>query len=396
MPQNDLIYQKKNLPESLKRLGFILLGIGLALGLAGFLFDAQRVFFNYLLTFIFIMSIAVGSLFLIALEYIAGAEWSTPIRRIPEFFASSIPLLFVLVIPLLLNIHSIFEWSQKNVVAGDKILTGKSPYLNASFFVIRTILTIGIWSLFYFLFVRNSRRQDITKDQLLTKKNIKLSAIFIPVFAITVTLAAIDWLMSLAPHWFSTIFGIYFFAGSFVAALAAVTLAIILLKEKGYLHPRMTNEHLFSLGALQFTFINFWAYIAFSQFMLIWYANLPEETVWFIARWGGMWTYISLGLIFAHFLVPYAVLLSQPAKMDPKRLKFISIWILAAHALDLYWLIMPQVHTANAGILSIVFEFGFLIAAVGGFLLVFYFNAKKHNLVPVGDPKLEKGLNFRL
>ncbi|PIX94052.1 MAG: quinol:cytochrome C oxidoreductase, partial [Ignavibacteria bacterium CG_4_10_14_3_um_filter_37_18] len=133
MPQNDLIYQKKNLPESLKRLGFILLGIGLALGLAGFLFDAQRAFFNYLLTFIFIMSIAVGSLFLIALEYIAGAEWSTPIRRIPEFFASSIPLLFVLVIPLLLNIHSIFEWSQKNVVAGDKILTGKSPYLNASF-----------------------------------------------------------------------------------------------------------------------------------------------------------------------------------------------------------------------------------------------------------------------
>ncbi|NCS80538.1 MAG: quinol:cytochrome C oxidoreductase [Ignavibacteria bacterium CG_4_8_14_3_um_filter_37_9] len=396
MPQNDLIYQKKNLPESLKRLGFILLGIGLALGLAGFLFDAQRAFFNYLLTFIFIMSIAVGSLFLIALEYIAGAEWSTPIRRIPEFFASSIPLLFVLVIPLLLNIHSIFEWSQKNVVAGDKILTGKSPYLNASFFVIRTILTIGIWSLFYFLFVRNSRKQDVTKDQLLTKKNIKLSAIFIPVFAITVTLAAIDWLMSLAPHWFSTIFGIYFFAGSFVAALAAVTLAIILLKEKGYLHPRMTNEHLFSLGALQFTFINFWAYIAFSQFMLIWYANLPEETVWFIARWGGMWTYISLGLIFAHFLVPYAVLLSQPAKMDPKRLKFISIWILAAHALDLYWLIMPQVHTANAGILSIVFEFGFLIAAVGGFLLVFYFNAKKHNLVPVGDPKLEKGLNFRL
>ncbi|PIS44917.1 MAG: quinol:cytochrome C oxidoreductase [Ignavibacteria bacterium CG08_land_8_20_14_0_20_37_9] len=396
MPQNDLIYQKKNLPESLKRLGFILLGIGLALGLAGFLFDAQRAFFNYLLTFIFIMSIAVGSLFLIALEYIAGAEWSTPIRRIPEFFASSIPLLFVLVIPLLLNIHSIFEWSQKNVVVGDKILTGKSPYLNASFFVIRTILTIGIWSLFYFLFVRNSRKQDVTKDQLLTKKNIKLSAIFIPVFAITVTLAAIDWLMSLAPHWFSTIFGIYFFAGSFVAALAAVTLAIILLKEKGYLHPRMTNEHLFSLGALQFTFINFWAYIAFSQFMLIWYANLPEETVWFIARWGGMWTYISLGLIFAHFLVPYAVLLSQPAKMDPKRLKFISIWILAAHALDLYWLIMPQVHTANAGILSIVFEFGFLIAAVGGFLLVFYFNAKKHNLVPVGDPKLEKGLNFRL
>jgi len=396
MSQNDLIYKKKNLPESLKRLGFLLVGIGLALGLAGFLFDAQRAFFNYLLSFVFIMSIGVGSLFLITLEYIAGADWSSPLRRVPEFFASSIPLLFILVIPLLLNTHSIFEWAHKDVVAGDKILTGKSPFLNVPFFIIRTVVIIGVWSLFYYLCTKNSHKQDVTKDQLLTKKNIKLSAIFIPVFAITVTLSAIDWMMSLAPHWFSTIFGVYFFSGSFVAALAAITLAVILLKEHGYLHPRMKDEHYFSLGALLFTFINFWAYIAFSQFMLIWYANLPEETVWFIARWGGMWTYISLGLIFVHFLVPYAVLLSQPAKMDPKRLKFISIWILAAHVLDLYWIIMPQVHSAKAGVFTIVFEFGFLIAAVGLFLLIFYFNAKKHNLVPVGDPKLEKGLNFRL
>jgi len=396
MTHHDLVYQKKNLPESLKRLGFLLLIIGLVLGSAGFLFDAQRAFFNYLLAFVFIMSIAVGSLFLIALEYLTGAEWSTPIRRIPEFLASFIPVLFILVIPLLLNVHSIFEWSHTEVVSGDKILTGKSPYLNTTFFTIRTLVTIGIWSLFYFLFIKNSRKQDSTKDQLLTKKNNKLSAVFMPIFAITITVSAIDWMMSLEPHWFSTIFGVYFFAGSFVAALAAVTLATVLLMEKGFLHPRMNKEHLFSLGALQFTFINFWAYIAFSQFMLIWYANLPEETFWFLGRWGGMWTYVSLGLLFAHFLVPYAMLITQPSKMDPKRLKFISIWILGARAVDLYWLIMPQVHSAKAGALTVVFEFGFLIAAVGGFLLVFYFNAKKHNLVPVGDPKLEKGLNFRL
>ncbi|MCK9425766.1 MAG: quinol:cytochrome C oxidoreductase [Ignavibacteriaceae bacterium] len=396
MSQNDLVYQKKNLPDSLKRLGYLLLVIGLALGVAGFLFDAQRALFNYLLAFIFIMSIAVGSLFLVALEYIAGAEWSTPIRRVPEFLASFSPILIILVIPLLLNVHSIFEWSHKDIVAGDKILTGKSPYLNTTFFIGRTLFSIGVWSLFYFLFVRNSRKQDVTKDQLLTKKNIKLSAIFIPLFAITITISAIDWMMSLEPHWFSTIFGVYFFAGSVVAALAAVTLATVLLKEKGFLHPKMNNEHLFSLGALQFTFINFWAYIAFSQFMLIWYANLPEETYWFIGRWGGIWSYVSIGLIFVHFIVPYAVLLSQPAKMDQKKLKFISIWILCARVIDLYWLIMPQVHSAKAGVLTIFFEFGFLIAAVGGFLLVFYFNAKKHNLVPVGDPKLEKGLNFRL
>lgn len=396
MSHHDLVYQKKNLPESLKRLGSILVVVGLVLGVAGFIFDAQRALFDYLLAYVFIMSIAVGSLFLIALEYLAGAEWSTPIRRIPEFLSSLIPILFILVIPLLLNLRSIFEWSHPDVTSHDKILSGKSPYLNTTFFIIRTLFTVGIWSLFYFLFIGNSRKQDTSKDQSLTKKNNKLSAAFMPIFAITITVSAIDWMMSLEPHWFSTIFGIYFFAGSFVAALAAITLATVLLKEKGYLHPRMTNEHLFSLGALQFTFINFWAYIAFSQFMLIWYANLPEETFWFIGRWGGYWSYISLGLIFIHFLVPYAVLLTQPAKMDPKRLKFISVWILFAHVLDLYWLIMPQVHSAKAGVLTILFEFGFIIAAVGGFILVFYFSAKKQNLVPVGDPKLEKGLNFRL
>jgi len=396
MSQNDVTYQKKNLPESLKRLGLILVIFGLALGSGGFFFDAQRALFNYLLAYVFIMSIAVGSLFLVALEYLAGAEWSTPIRRIPEFYASMLPILFILVIPLLLNLHTIFEWSHKDVVEGDKILKGKSPYLNTSFFIVRTLFSVGIWSLFYFFFIGNSRKQDITKDQLLTKKNNRLSAVFMPVFAITITISAIDWMMSLEPHWFSTIFGIYFFAGSFVATLAAVTLATVLLMEKGYLHPKMNNEHLFSLGALQFTFINFWAYIAFSQFMLIWYANLPEETFWFIGRWAGIWPYVSIGLIFVHFLVPYAALITQPSKMDPKRLKFISIWILCARVLDLYWLIMPQVHSAKAGFFTIIFEFGFLISAVGGFILIFYVNAKKQNLVPIGDPKLQKGLNFRL
>jgi len=396
MSQNDLIYQKKELPENLKRLGFILVGVGLVLGIAGYFFDSQRALYNYLLAYVFVLSIAVGSLFIVALEYLAGAEWSTPLRRIPEFLASFIPVLLVLVIPLLLNVQSVFEWTRKDVLSHDKILSGKSPYLNTTFFMIRTVLSIGIWSLFYFLFVKNSRKQDSTKDQSLTKKNINYSAVFMPVFAITVTISGIDWLMSLSPHWFSTIFGVYFFAGSFVAALAAVTLAVVLLKEKGFLHPRLNNEHLFSLGALMFTFINFWAYIAFSQFMLIWYANLPEETFWFIQRWGGMWSVISIALIFVHFVIPYAVLLTQPAKMDPKRLKFISVWILAAHVLDLYWIILPQVNSAKAGALTIFFEFGFLIAAIGGMLIVFYLNGKKQNLVPIGDPKLEKGLNFRL
>lgn len=394
--QSNNSYTKKDLPLDLRNLGFTLLVGGIILGIIAFFLDETRAIFNYLLSFVFIVSIVVGCLFLVALEYVAGADWSTPIRRVSEFISSFIPLLVILVIPLLFSMHDLFHWTHEEAVESDKILQGKSPYLNTEFFIIRTVLFFVIWNLFYFIIIRNSRKQDKTGDQSLTKKNIIYSAIFIPLFAITITFFSIDWMMSLEPHWFSTIFGVYFFAGSVVGALAAVTLATVLLKEKGYLHPKMVNDHYYSLGALLFAFINFWGYIAFSQYLLIWYANLPEETFWFLARWEGGWIFMSIFLIIIHFVVPYSLLLSQPAKMDPKRLKFVSVWILFAHLIDLYWLIMPQMHSEKSGYFYTILEFAFPIAAIGGLILVFFFNSKKQNLVPVGDPKLDRGLNFRL
>ena len=305
----------------------------LVLGVAAFFVDHSRAVYNYLIAFTFMISIGVGALFLIALEYIVGADWSVPIRRVVEFFAATIPLLAILVIPLLLNVGELFHWSHPEAVAEDEILNAKAPYLNVTFFIIRVFVLIGLWSLFYFFFIRNSKKQDTTKDQKLTTINIRLSAIFIPIFAFTITISAIDWLMSIEPHWFSTIIGVYFFAGTVIAALAAVTLATVLLKENGYLHPAMTNDHLYSLGALIFAFVNFWGYIAFSQYMLIWYADLPEETFWFMQKWEGSWAIFSIGLIIIKFLVPYIVLVSQPSKMDPKKLKFISVWLVVCSSL---------------------------------------------------------------
>ncbi|HAB52469.1 MAG: quinol:cytochrome C oxidoreductase [Ignavibacteria bacterium RIFOXYB2_FULL_35_12] len=340
----------------------------------------------------FILSIGIGSLLLIALEYVGGADWSVPIRRVVEFLSSTIIFLPILVLPLVFSIHDIFHWAHTDVVAKDEILKAKSSYLNEAFFIIRVFAVLAVWGLFYYLLIRNSNAQDITKDQLLTKKNIILSAIFIPVFAITITITAVDWLMSLEPHWFSTIFGVYFFSGSVIASLAAITLFVVFLKEKGFMHPKLIDDHLFSLGALQFAFVNFWAYIAFSQYMLIWYANLPEENFWFLQRWENGWQYLSILLIIAHFIVPYAALLSQPAKMDPKRLKFISVWILFAHFIDLYWLVMPNVNGYYFSLIDIVVP----LIAVGLIILVFNYRAKKSNLVPIGDPKLQKGLDFRV
>jgi hypothetical protein len=373
MSQSNLNYIKKDLPTSLQKIGFLLIGIGVIGGAGAFLLNAEQAAFNYLLGFMFLMSIGVGALFLISLEYVAGADWSTPLRRVIEFTASITPFLIILAIPILLNMHTLFHWSHTEVVESDKILKEKAPYLNQTFFFIRVAIVFALWTLFYFLLTRNSRKQDISKDQNLTRVNIRLSAVFIPLFAITASIASIDWMMSLEPHWFSTIFGVYFFSGSVLSALAVITYATVKLREGGYLHPRMVKDHYYSLGSLLFVFVNFWGYIAFSQYMLIWYANLPEETFWFLARWQGSWIYISLALIFVHFIVPYSILLSQPAKMDAKKLKFASLWILFAHLLDLYWLILPT-FKGESTLLNSVLGLSF----------------------PVGDPKLERGLNFRL
>ena len=396
MSQIDFQYQKKDLPAGLSKLGALLFIVGTVLTLLAFFIDQERAIFNYLVTYMMIVSIGLGSLFLIALEYVAGADWSTPIRRIPEFFAGLLPVLLILVIPLFVFNHDLFHWAHKGAVADDKILQGKAPYLNVTFFIVRTFVFIGLWTLFYWLMTRNSRKQDESKDQSLTKKNIRLSAIFIPVFALSSTFTAIDFMMSLEPHWFSTIFGVYFFAGTVVASLAAVTLAVLLLKEKGYFSPWMTDDHLFSLGALLFAFINFWAYIAFSQFLLIWYADLPEETFWFLTRWNGGWVFFSILLIIANFAVPYFVLLTQPSKKNPKILKFIAVWLLFAHLVDLFWLIMPNMESMKNGYVFSWIDLVFPIAGTGLVILVFAFAAKKANLIPIGDPKLKRGIDFHL
>jgi hypothetical protein len=396
MHTNEFKYQRKDLPSSISKIGMTLLAIGVILGVAAFFVDHSRAVYNYLIAFTFMISIGVGALFLIALEYIVGADWSVPIRRVVEFFAAIIPLLALLVIPLLLNVGELFHWSHPEAVAEDKILNAKAPYLNVTFFIVRVFVLIGLWSLFYFFFVRNSKKQDTSKDQKLTTINIRLSAIFIPIFAITITISAIDWLMSVEPHWFSTIIGVYFFAGTVIAALAAVTLTTVLLKENGYLHPAMTNDHLYSLGALMFAFVNFWGYIAFSQYMLIWYADLPEETFWFMQKWEGSWAIFSIGLIIIKFLVPYIVLVSQPSKMDPKKLKFIAVWLLFAHFYDLFWFVMPEIEQLSGGYSFSWIDLVFPIAAVGLIILVFNMKAKKENLIPIGDPKLQRGLDFHL
>lgn len=387
-------YQKKELPSRLQSIGLLLTVLGIVIVLAGYLINPDRMAFNNIIGLTFIISIAVGALFFVAIEYLSGAVWSTPFRRITEIVSSFVIIVPLFVIPLLLNVHSVFHWTHPEAVNADKILSAKAPYLNVNFFIIRVIAFIAIWMLFQYLITKNSKIQDSSKDQTLTSRNIKLSAIFIPFFALTISFTGIDWLMSLEPHWFSTIFGIYYFSGTVLAALATVTFIAVKLNENGFLVKGLIADHYYSLGALLFAFINFWAYIAFSQFLLIWYANLPEETFWFLQRWEGSWVLWTIGLMIVHFIVPYFGLLSQPSKMDPKKLKFFSLWILAAHYYDLYFLVMPNY--SKSGVALSWYEIGFPVLTVGLMIILFINKSKKENLVPIGDPKLKRGIDFRL
>ena len=389
-------YVKKNLPQSVQKIGMILAAIGLVLGIAGFIFNSYRASYAYLVSYLFFLSIAVGSLFLVALEYAAGANWSTPFRRISEFFAAALPLLLLFVIPLFFSTHNLFLWTHAGYIHNDKVMEAKSAYLNTPFFVVRVIAVILLWCLFYWLITKNSHKQDNVQDQLLTKRNITLSVIFIPVFAITITLIAVDWIMSLETKWFSTIFGVYLFAGVVLCSLAVLTLSAIKLKEKEYLHSAIGKDHFYSLGTLMFAFTVFWGYIAFSQYMLMWYGNLPEETFWYMQRWNGGWKIISVLLIITHFIVPFFALISYEAKTNLKRLKFISIWILCVHFLDMYWLIMPSMSGNNHAYTFSWIDFVYPVFFIGVLLLVFNKMSEKINLIPVGDPKLQRGLDFHL
>lgn len=387
-------YIRKKLPGSLNKKGGIMLAMGILILAMSFVFTPQRAFFDYLWIYLFLVSIAIGSLALVALEYLVGATWSTPFRRVTENLASLTPILIILVIPLFFGLHDLFHWTHAEAVEGDAVLTSKAPYLNIQFFAIRTAFCLLLWYIFYFFITGNSKKQDADGDVKYTKRNVTLSTIFAPVFVVTITITAIDWAMSLEPHWFSTMFGVYYFAGTVVAAFAATTITSIYLKDGGYLTSEIKEKHFYSLGTLMFGFNVFWAYIAFSQFLLIWYADLPEETFWLMHRWEGSWKLVSMMLLFFHFVLPFLILVGRNAKTNTKLLKVMAPWMLAAHALDLYWLVFPTLFKGNASFGWQ--ELSFPLIVIGVAMIVFKASADKKDLIAVKDPKLQAGLDFHL
>ncbi len=396
--ETKIEYTKKDLPKGFLKFGLPLLIIGIVSAILAYQFDPMRASFNNIISLLLIVSVGMGAIFLVALEHIAGAVWSVPFRRIAEhqgFIFLAMPLL---ALPILFNMHDIFEWTHLDVVMNDPILYQKSPYLNEGFFYARSIGIFVVMTLFLFIYLRNSNKQDTTQSQKTTKINALISAAFMPLFAISITMIAIDYAMSLEPHWFSTIFGVYYFAGTFATAMAVLTLITLSLKSNGNLLKQINGNHYYSMGGLMFAFTAFWMYMAFSQYMLIWYANVPEETFWFLPRMENGWEYLSIGLIFIKFIIPFGLLLNRNSKMNPSRLKLAAFWIIGAHIYDMYWLVMPT-YNRMSGTEGPVFgwiELGFIALSAGIILVFYYLAANKKNHIAIGDPKLNRALDFRI
>jgi hypothetical protein len=374
----------------LKTLLFIFTGIGVAAFAAGLKMSPERAWASFVQNHFYFMSLALGGLFFAAIQWITGAMWSAPVRRLSESFTSYLPFVLVTFAILYFGIPNIYLWSHAEHVTGDLVLEGKSGYLSSGFFTIRNFVAIAAWIFFAFKMVKNSIAQDATGDYALTLKNRTLAPGFLILFALTYTMASFDQLMSLDPHWFSTMFGVYCFSGLFYANLASTCLLTLFLRSKGKLTGIVNENHLHDLGKFMFAFTVFWAYIAFSQFMLIWYANLPEETGYFLHRFHGGWAYVSLFLLVGKFMVPFFILLPREAKRNPKTLAIVGVFMLIAQWIDVLWMVQPEFFADGPrfGFLEVGMTLGF----TGIFGLMMFRFLAKYNIVAIGDPRLEESV----
>lgn len=351
----------------------------------------------YLLGFAYLATVGVGSLFWILIHYLTGAGWSVVVRRLVENLAAVIPWLLVLFVPIALSLPTIYRWARGPAgLEGEalELLEHKEPWLNGPFFVGRGFAYLAIWALIAFAMRRWADRQDDPgrRDAGPWRSSRWWSPLSMIALAVTTSFAAFDWLMSLDYLWYSTIFGVYFWAGSILSSLAATTIFALVLRRAGWLTRTITIEHLHDLGKLMIGFTIFWSYIAFSQYFLIWYANLPEETLWFIARRTGSWNWVSWTLFGGHFLVPFALLLPYPSKRSPFMLGVAATWILLMHYVDLYWLILPEFTPGGVRPHWLDLAAPVAILAVG--VAIVAMAAGSRPLVPVGDPRLGESLAF--
>ncbi len=367
-------------------------GLSALVTLVGIMVAPERTWPNLLIGAFFWIGLSLGGMFFLATQAVSSGGWFTCFKRVPEAIASTLPYgAILMVVTLIGGMSLLYEWSHEDVLLHDTLLAGKAAWLNVPFFLTRAVAILGIWIVFMWIMRRISLRQDVEGGTAGNHRFTVVSALFLVVFAITFSIASFDWLMSLNAHWFSTLFAGYQFSGSFVSGLAFMTVVVIVLRRNGVLRGIVTDDHLQDLGKLLLAFSSFWAYLWFSQYMLIWYSNLPEEVIWYEHRHAGAWAVLSAVSLLINWVVPFLILLPRAAKRNEALLLKVAGLLLVGHWLDLFVTVQPTLRP-EAPVLGI-WEIAPIVTIGCMFLLALRKALSTTNMTPSGDAYYEESLH---
>lgn len=373
---------------------YALLAIGVLTFLVVLMKAPERAWTAYLVALFYFGSLGLGGLFFVSINHIAHAGWSVTIRRYAEAMTSFIPVILVGGLILLAGMKTLYGWADPEQVASNPVIAAKTAYLNVTFFVIRLIVFSAGWLWFRKMIVGNSVKQDTDGNEAHTLKAVPWAIGFIAFFALSYSLFSVDLLMSLLPTWYSTIFGVYCFAGLFQSSLAVLALIIIFMRRSGFVRGYVTVEHQHDVVKFMKGFTVFWAYIAFSQFMLIWYANIPEETEYYIMRSQHGWLGVSMALLIFRFIVPFIALLPRGLKRNENHVIAVSVLILIMQYVDIWWMVYPNFFEGE--MTFGVWEIGLFALFAGVFLFCFANFFKKTSLVAIKDPRIGEALSHHV
>ncbi len=354
----------------------------------GAIFSPAAFYRAWLASWLFWLSIPLGSLVIVMMHYLSGGSWGIVVRRVSESAAATLPVLALGFVPVALGVSRLYEWARPDVVAGDARLAEKAVYLNVPFFVVRGVLCFAAWIALAAVLRRWSRARDLVPDPYPRRFRL-VSGPGLVVYGITITFASVDWAMSVDPHWYSTIYPMMFGVGQVLAGFAfTITIACLLHDREPY-GRLVTPANLIDLGNLMLTFVVLWAYLSFSQLLLIYAGNIREEATWYLEREGPGWLGVALALIAVHFFLPFVLLLHRPVKRNPGSLATVAVVILLMRLIDDYWLVVPGIPDAHG------FHWLYLVTplAIGGlWLAAFVWRLREAPLVPGNEPLVEEAM----
>ena len=378
----------------MKQFGMVAGVLGIVLGVAGFFMSGVDRFFQaYLVAYTFWMGVILGAMALLMVQHLSGGVWGIILRRPFEAAVRTLPVMTLLFLPIVFGMHSLYEWTHPEA-ANDPVIQAKSLYLNQPFFLIRQAIYFSVWNLIGFLLTRWSAEHDRTGDAALIDKMSKLSGAGLVIYGLTVTFAMVDWTMSVNPHWFSTIWGMLYVGGQGLSAFAFGICVLVMLAQTAPLNKVLTSHHFHDLGKLLFAFLMLWAYLSFSQFLIIWSANIPEEIPHYLDRWDNSWKFLSIFIVVGHFMVPYALLLSRDLKRNYGKLRIIATWLLCARLAEYFWHVAPELH--KDGFTVNLLDVALPLAIGGAFISLFVSQLGGRSLLPVNDPALDKALHHHV